>query len=261
MRISSQKERGSVLITTLVITGLVTVTVLALLAVSQRQNYFAARAATWHSEIPIAEAGIEEAMAHINSRPRTLETNGWVKTGSNYVKSISVGTNADYAYTMISTSKPLTIVSIGYGAVPLRTNNVRTLNNFTQRKVMVMTKENPSVYGVRAKGTIKMGGATVIDSFDSSNPLYSTGQKYRWIQASRSGRRRHAIHRDAGHSRRAHLWVCFDRAGRNGVWLNHWGWCLAGDQHWRSRRSSSRRLQYGDARCEPAQPCDVDHSA
>src|SRR5687767_3080125 len=119
MRISAQKERGSVLLTTLIITGLVTVTVLGLLAVAQQQNYFAARSATWNSEIPIAEAGIEEAMAHLNSRPRAYATNGWTVVGSNYVKSRLVGTNLDYFYTTISTTKPMAIVSVGYGRMPL----------------------------------------------------------------------------------------------------------------------------------------------
>jgi Tfp pilus assembly protein PilX len=169
MRISTQKERGSVLVTTLIITGLVTITVLGLLAVTQQQNYLSARSATWCSEIPIAEAGIEEALAHLNSRPNSLTNHGWTKTASNYWKSRAVGTNADYFYTVISTSRPPTIVSIGYGAVPKRTNS------FTQRKVMVMTSEKAGVYGIVASGTIKIGYA---DSYNSSDPNFSTGGRY-----------------------------------------------------------------------------------
>ena len=87
MRIQANHSRGSVLVTTLIITALVTIVVAALLAVVQRQNYFTARSTTWCSEMPIAEAGIEEAMAHLNSRPVNFATNGWSLSGSNVVKS------------------------------------------------------------------------------------------------------------------------------------------------------------------------------
>jgi len=168
MKFSFNKERGTVLVNTLIITGLVTVGVAALLMVVQRQNYFTARSATWCSEIPIAEAGIEEALAHLNSRPPRIDTNGWTKVGSNYIKNRLVGTNADYFYAAISTSRPPTIVSVGYGRIPLKTN-------FTQRTVMVMTSERAGIYGIVASGKIQIGYA---DSYNSTDPAYSTGGRY-----------------------------------------------------------------------------------
>jgi hypothetical protein len=172
MRISSNKERGSVLVTTLIITGLVTLTVAALLTVVKQQNYFAARSATWCSEIPIAEAGIEEAMAHINMRLKRWDTNLWVYSPTNgYSKTRPVGNDLGYFYTVISTSKPPSIVSIGYGRIPLQTG-------YTHRSVMVMTKENPLRYGIISKGVIKMGGSTVVDSYDSTDPAHSNNGRY-----------------------------------------------------------------------------------
>ena len=169
MRISTNPERGNVLVTTLVITGLVTVAVAALLMIVKQQNYFSARSQTWSSEIPIAEAGIEEAMAHVNSRPRTFETNGWTKVGTNVVKTRTVGDG--YFYTAISTAKPPVIVSIGFGRIPLQTN-------YTQRTVMALTKATRPYYGVLARRTIMMNGSgsdwPMIDAFDSSDEDYSS---------------------------------------------------------------------------------------
>src|SRR5436309_1957945 len=119
MRARYNSERGSVLLTTLIITALVTVVVAALLMVVQQQHYFTARSTTWCSEIPIAEAGIEDAMAFLNSRQRGLPivaTNGWTNLGPNIVKlryfTNGSATLADgYYFTAISTARPPTVVS------------------------------------------------------------------------------------------------------------------------------------------------------
>ena len=168
------------LFTTVIILGLVTLVVAALLTVVQRQHSFTARSTTWSSEIPLAEAGIEEAMAHLGTRPKNFATNGWTMSGSKCVKTRyftnTPGTMADgYFYATIFTSRPPRIVSIGFGRIPTQTN-------YTRRTVMVMTKENPPPYGIVAKQTITLGGSGSdypwVDSFDSTDPNYSTGGQY-----------------------------------------------------------------------------------
>ena len=111
MRIRLNHKHGNVLVSTLIITGLVTIVVAALLAVVRQQNYYTSRSTTWCAEIPLAEAGIEEAMAHLNSQRAILATNGWTASGSNVVKSRyftnGSATIADgYFYTSISTASP-----------------------------------------------------------------------------------------------------------------------------------------------------------
>lgn len=186
MRFEPNRKSGSVLVTTLIVTGLVTIVVAAVLVVVERQNYFTARSTTWCSEIPIAEAGIEEAMAHLNSRSIYTMTNGWMAAngwkvvGSNYVKSrfFTNGTASvpdGYFYAAISNCQPPIIISIGYGRIPLQTN-------YTQRSVMVMTKQNPPKYGVVAKQTITVNGSgsdwPYFDSYDSRNGPYSALTKH-----------------------------------------------------------------------------------
>ena len=119
-------------------------------------------------------------MAHLGTRPKNFATNGWSMSGSNCVKTRyftnTPGTVADgYFYTTIRTAKPPTIVSVGFGRIPGQTN-------FTRRTVLVMTKENPPHYAIIAKETITLGGSGSdtpwVDSFDSTDPNYSTGGQY-----------------------------------------------------------------------------------
>jgi hypothetical protein len=161
---AERRERGTVLVTTLILALLVGLAVGALLKVGQQQNYMTARSKTWCSAIPIAEAGIEEAMAHLNSHPLKLSDNGWTISGSNVVKTRVI--RDGYYYTAIRTNEPPTIISIGYARIPLQTN-------FTRRTVFVTTKMAPPVWGIIAKKSIAMNGSVAVDSFDSSNPDYS----------------------------------------------------------------------------------------
>ena len=180
MKIQHNRERATVLFSTVFMLGLMAVVVAALLTVVQRHHFFTARSTTWCSAIPLAEAGIEEAMAHLGTRPQNFAINGWSISGSNCVKTRyftnTPGTVADgYFYTTIQTTKPPTIVSVGFGRIPGQTN-------FTRRTVMVMTKENPPPYGIIAKDKITLDGSGSdtpwVDSFDSTDPKYSTGGQY-----------------------------------------------------------------------------------
>src|SRR3954454_12479895 len=127
MKLRYQSQCASALVVMLVITTMVSILVAALLMVAREQNNSTARSATWGSEIPMAEAGIEEAMAHLNSGVPTFFTHRWQLSGSNVIKSryfTNDGGNyaSGYFYTAITTSKPPVIVSIGYGRIPRNTN-------------------------------------------------------------------------------------------------------------------------------------------
>jgi len=169
--ISSVRQRGSVLVITLVIALLVGIVVASLLFVAQQQNYLTARSRAWCSEIPIAEAGIEEALTHITSRPVSLAQNGWTASGTNYVKTRSFS-NAYFHTTIIPTSAATnTIISVGFARIPLQTN-------YSQRTVMAMVKQVQTDWGFVAKRTIVMSGTTYADSYISSDTNYSTANRY-----------------------------------------------------------------------------------
>jgi hypothetical protein len=164
-------ERGMVLVTTLVIACLVGIVVGAVMIVVQQQNSFVARSRTWCSEIPIAEAGIEEAMTHLNSLPSDLASSGWTLSGGYFVKTREIGDG--YYSVSISPDTQPTITAIGFGRIPMQTK-------YTQRTVQVTTTRATSGgYGVVAKGVIKIAGTNAyIDSFDSSDTAASSNGLY-----------------------------------------------------------------------------------
>jgi Tfp pilus assembly protein PilX len=158
---SFRRQRGSVLVTTLVIALLVGLLVAALLFVAQQQNYMTARSRVWCSEIPIAEAGIEEAISHIISLPANMTDNGWQASGTNYVKTRNFSNAYFYTTIIPNSSATNTIISVGFARVPLQTN-------YTQRTVMARLKRTVNDWGFVAKQTITMSGTTYADSYNSN---------------------------------------------------------------------------------------------
>jgi Tfp pilus assembly protein PilX len=161
LNLSSFRQRGSVMVTTLVIALLVGLLVAALLFVAQQQNYLTARSRVWCSEIPIAEAGIEEAISHIVSLPANMTDNGWTASGTNFVKSRSFSNAYFYTTIIPNSSATNTIVSVGFARIPLQTN-------YSQRTVMAVLKRTVNDWGFVAKQTITMSGTTYADSYNSN---------------------------------------------------------------------------------------------
>jgi hypothetical protein len=144
--------------------------VVALLLLAQEHHYLTIRSATWCSEIPIAEAGVEEAMAHLNSKPARYATNGWAYNGAAGYSKKRVFPEG-YFYSTIFTNKPTRVVSIGYGRIPKQTN-------YTSRTVLALTSRTPPIYGIVGLNGVTIGGSSLINSYNSSDPDYSTGGLY-----------------------------------------------------------------------------------
>ncbi len=164
-------QRGSVLAITLVFAALAGIVVGALLIVTRQQNYLTARSQAWCSEIPVAEAGIEEAMAHLNSSPSNFASHNWVKDATGYYQQRTIGDNGAYYYVTISTDMPSRLTSVGYARVPLQTN-------FTRRTILALTKRVPPGWGIVGKNGVTLNGTPFVDSYDSSDPTYSTLGKW-----------------------------------------------------------------------------------
>src|SRR5215510_12108685 len=89
------QETGGVLIVTLLICLVIGILMQSYLSLIQAQQLSVARSQTWHTAFVTAEAGVEEAMAHLNSGVTTnnLAVNGWADLGGgNYGKTSYVGT-------------------------------------------------------------------------------------------------------------------------------------------------------------------------
>jgi hypothetical protein len=135
----------------------------AYLSMVSSQHNFTQRSQVWNNAIPMCEAGIEEAMAHINHINTTsnFAINGWVLHGNRYRKERYL--NRGECRMEIDNSMPPIITVQGLLKEPVGNGNVI-------RNVRVKTKINfrfPN--GILARGTVNLGGSGRIDSFNSTN--------------------------------------------------------------------------------------------
>ncbi len=184
------RTNGSTLLTIMILTGLMGIGLASYLMLVRYQNVSVMRSQAWNTCIPIIEAGIEEAMTHINRSGITnLATAGWELTDGVYKKMRWLDDSC-YVVT-ISQSDPPVIVSDGYVPVPLSgcaamgflafaTAELPNETQYTHRRIRVTTcKDGMWTAAMVAKGSIDLLGNNVAsDSFDSSDERYSTGGRY-----------------------------------------------------------------------------------
>src|SRR5687768_11565188 len=170
MKIRTSKEAGTMLLAALVVSGIMGAALASYMGVVRSQHRSVARSLAWNTAIPVAEAGVEEAMAHLNYNTNR-GASGWTLVGTNYVKS---RTNAAGRYVVtISTNhlRPV-ITSRAYVTAPLSTNVI-------ERGVRVAcTNRNVAIKGMLAKGKMTFSGDVIADSFDSTSTNASTGGAY-----------------------------------------------------------------------------------
>jgi len=177
MRINLKRNSGSVFIVIMVLTGVIGVTLASYLHLVSNQNISIMRSMAWNEAVAVSEAGIEEAMAHLNRNRTNRTRDGWTFNATNnswVMKEKNLGRQKYKTYVEATAEFP-NIISEGYvlnpqtGAwMPLpRTVRVSTTNDAIFAK------------GLVAKGNIDLSGNGISsDSYDSLNPAYSTGGKY-----------------------------------------------------------------------------------
>jgi hypothetical protein len=200
----SKNQQGNTLLLTIVVTGLIGFLLAAYLTLVTSQNGANVRSQSWNSAMPVVEAGIEEALQHLNKNGATngsLSTDGWSGGGSTFTITRPIG-DAYYSVTISGyypgtlTNTPI-IESKGYVVMPLVLASAQgallatagggngTIN-FLGRGVRVRTKQDfIFAKGMVAKENIDLNGNDIrTDSFDSMDPLYSTNGVYNpaWIK-------------------------------------------------------------------------------
>jgi hypothetical protein len=169
---AGKRTAGGVLVATLIISMLVGIMLVAYLALISQQQTFTQRSQIWNHCIPMCEAGIEEAMAHINhaSSATNFAVNGWRFESGAYRKQRDL--NNGTCFVAIDTNLPPIITAVGSLRAPLHTS-------YITRTVEVQTKYNQQFpNGMLAKGSITMGGSARLDSFNSTNTNESTDGQY-----------------------------------------------------------------------------------
>lgn len=143
------------------------------LALVSNQNQSIMRSMAWNSGVAVAEAGVEEAMAHLNENGTNRIASGWTLSGTNVVKERFIG--ADKYVVAVSMSEPPTITARAYVVNPVKSQFLEK-----PRVIRAGTKSN-AVFAkaMVAKGAIDMMGNNVrTDSFDSTDPAHSNNGRY-----------------------------------------------------------------------------------
>jgi hypothetical protein len=199
---TKSQTQGSVLLVALLTATVIGISLSSYLTLTSNQHLAVFRSSSWSECIPVAEAGIEEAMTQINSTAITkLWANNWTwGTDRYYHKTHSVGNDGSYYEVAINPIDPPVIVSTAYVRAPLvptsafgmilgSVSSARTPNPSVKRRVQVNTIRSSSFNGAMvAKGTIDFSGQNVTtDSFDSSDPKHSTNGKWDAANAKAGG--------------------------------------------------------------------------
>lgn len=206
-QLSSLHRAGGFTYITVVITMIVVGSMLAAyIKMISVQNQLISRSQTWNRSVPVLEAGVEEAMAHLNKNgtpdssgnmPTTLGTDGW--TGNATIGWSKFGwIDQDFYFVQISSWVPGShypfINSTGYVMqLPAYAMNrpfspfvASVLDDlvrggkFSRRVVQCTTTNNPTFSkGIVARRGINMNGNNVtVDSFDSSTNTASTNGRW-----------------------------------------------------------------------------------
>jgi hypothetical protein len=186
---------GSTLILTVVVIALIGFVLASYLGLVQSQNIATARSQAWNSSVPIIEAGIEDALTHLNVHAANdLACDGWTQAGSHYFIKRNLG-DGYYVVTIsnwfagASNGNPV-IESRGYVNVPLLAGASPNwmfadaspslpAQNYLARGVRVTTgKQGLFTKAMVAKGQITLSGNAETDSFNSEDPAWSTNGLY-----------------------------------------------------------------------------------
>lgn len=172
MKLRISKEQGGILVVTLVAAGIMGITLASYLQYTATQSKSITRSEEWNSAIPVAEAGIEEALAHINDSAigTNFALNGWIVVSNKF----QMATNMDGGRYIVnvSTDRFPIITCTGY------TTKGGKTNEYARTVRVTTTQYSTGMKGLITKGDVLMNGGTSIDSFDSGDPAYNTQGHY-----------------------------------------------------------------------------------
>ncbi len=162
---------GSALLVVLMIAALLAAALGTYLSLASQGNTNVKRSTGWNAALPLAEAGVEEALSHVNRNTNGYAVDGWTFANGVFSKQKLMG---DSYYSVSISGMPggvVRVTSTGYGWWKPANYIARTV------EVSAQTPTPFIPIGIEATN-ITFGGHFGADSYDSSNPLYSTGGNY-----------------------------------------------------------------------------------
>jgi type II secretory pathway pseudopilin PulG len=169
---------GTVLMVIMVLSVILALLMASYLLMVETQSLAVARSQVWNQALDVAEAGVEEGMAQLNCPGVTtnnLATNSWSSLGGgSYSKTSYLGSNY-YTVIIDSTNVNPVITATSYTYFPNK-------SKYLSRTVQVLARPAFSATNgaaILVNSNITFSGFNVtVDSFDSSNPDYSTNGLY-----------------------------------------------------------------------------------
>ncbi len=178
----SKKQSASVLVLTLILAGVVTLTLTSYMMLVRNQTLLGTQSQAWNSALTLAEAGIEEGLAQINisygavvsptNYLDSIQTNWGPLTGGVYTKSNTL-LSGSYSASVLPNSPGPTITATGYTMVPFVAKPISRMVQVTTAPLPFFANGMAALLGVTTKGN-----KLTVDSFDSADPLHSTNGMY-----------------------------------------------------------------------------------
>src|SRR5262245_49943273 len=193
------RSHGGTLFATIIITAIIGLALAAYLTLTTNQNQLVVRSQVWNSAMPVAEAGLEEAMTHCYwNFPTNMVTEGWELRNGDWVKSTLIGDGGlggpgrrwgtlkenGFFDVSIASNTPLsfTITSAGNFPMPSGDGHVK--------RTIRVSATNLSVFicPMVPKDKLDMNANNVLpDSYDSTDINTSTLGKYDPAKACDNG--------------------------------------------------------------------------
>src|SRR5882672_9372808 len=174
MKIQESRETGSTLLVVMMITGIIMLALGSYLTLASQEHQTVRRSLCWNAALPMAEAGIEEALSQLKQNTTNFALDGWT---TNHIKQRPLGTDGYYAVNF--SGRPGSVVTI------ISTGSVHLVDNiYISRtvRVLALTSKDFKFPGLMAS-TILLSGNLAADSYDSTDPLGSTGGFYDPLKA------------------------------------------------------------------------------
>ncbi|PWU21292.1 MAG: hypothetical protein C5B50_02070 [Verrucomicrobia bacterium] len=189
-----RSNRASSLIIVLVMCGILSLSVMGYLSLTEQQNRLSARSQTWNMAIAVVEAGLEEALQQLNSNTANLSADGWSWNGYAYSRTNSFPDGSGYTVTIDFSVDPFhpTVISrahvspppmamanqppVFFAAAGVNAPNTSTVSRAVRLRC---ARGNLLIKGMVAKHLIDLDGNNILtDSFDSSDPAKSVAGRY-----------------------------------------------------------------------------------
>jgi hypothetical protein len=180
-----KSSQGIALLVTLLLAAVVILVLASFTALVNNENYMSARAQAWNQCIPVAEAGLEEALSLMKNdgtpwgwtNSSSLAVNGWSNLVSGVTAMRRTLDSSNYYVVTIDVNAGLPkIDSTGY--VYFRGAGGQTIKLARKVEITTSSLNTRMTMGLICSNAISLSGNTLIDSFDSSTNTGSTGGRY-----------------------------------------------------------------------------------